>query len=104
MSGPPVPIVYSSPAHPCYAGLVMPATNAVSERSFSAMNRIKTYLRSTMGQARLNHLMILHNQKTQTDHHCTDQLKLTDAANDFVGNSEHWRSLFGTFSDSSAKE
>ena len=28
--------------------LVMPAANAVSERSFSAMWRIKTYLRSTM--------------------------------------------------------
>jgi len=28
--------------------LVMPATNATSERSFSAMRRVKTYLRSTM--------------------------------------------------------
>ncbi len=37
--------------------LVMPATNASSERSFSTM---KSYLRSTMGQARLNHLMTLH--------------------------------------------
>ena len=27
--------------------LVLPATNAASERSFSAMKRIKTYLRST---------------------------------------------------------
>lgn len=34
--------------------LVMPATNAVSERSFSALRRIKTYLRSTMSQVRLN--------------------------------------------------
>ena len=31
--------------------LVMPATNAYSERSFSVMQRLKTYLRSTMGQA-----------------------------------------------------
>ena len=30
--------------------LVTPATNATSERTFSAMRRIKTYLRSTMGQ------------------------------------------------------
>ena len=30
--------------------LVMPATNAESERSFSAIRRIKTYLRSTMSQ------------------------------------------------------
>ena len=40
--------------------LVMPASNAVSERSFSALRRVKTYLRSTMNQDRLNHLMILH--------------------------------------------
>ena len=38
--------------------LVSPATNATSERTFSAMRRLKTYLRSTMGQARLNGLMI----------------------------------------------
>ena len=37
--------------------LVMPATNASSERSFSALRRIKTYLRNTMSQARLNHIM-----------------------------------------------
>ena len=40
--------------------LVMPATNAVSERSFSALKRVKTYLRSTTGKGRLNHLMLLH--------------------------------------------
>ena len=37
--------------------LVMPATNATSKRSFSAKRRVKTYLRSTMHQQRLNHLM-----------------------------------------------
>ena len=31
--------------------LVMPATNAVSGRSLSAMRRLKTYLRSTMSQS-----------------------------------------------------
>ena len=31
--------------------LVMPATNAISERSFSALKRVKTYLRSTTGEA-----------------------------------------------------
>ena len=31
--------------------LVMPATNAVSEQSFSALRRLKTWLRSTTGQA-----------------------------------------------------
>lgn len=32
--------------------LVNPATNAISERSFSAMKRVKSYLRSTMSQER----------------------------------------------------
>ena len=40
--------------------LVMPATNAVNERSFSTMRRLKTYLRSTMAQSRLNHIMLLN--------------------------------------------
>ena len=40
--------------------LVMPATNATSERSFSAFRPIKTYFRSLMLQERLNHLMLLH--------------------------------------------
>ena len=47
--------------------LVMPATNATSERSFSAMRRVKSYLRSTMTQERLNHLMLLHVHKDLTD-------------------------------------
>ena len=33
--------------------LVIPATNAVSERSFSSLKRIKTYLRSTIANNRL---------------------------------------------------
>ena len=40
--------------------LVMPAT---SERSFSALRRVKTYLCATMTQQFLNHLMILHVHK-----------------------------------------
>ena len=38
--------------------LVIPATNTVSERSASALRRLKTYLRSTMSQVRLNNFMI----------------------------------------------
>ena len=55
--------------------LVNPSTNAVSERSFSVMRRIKTYLRSTMGQSRLNATMILHVHKEKTD-----ELSLLDIA------------------------
>ena len=40
--------------------LTMPATNATSKRSFSAFHQVKSYLRNTMGQERLNHVMISH--------------------------------------------
>ena len=39
--------------------LVLPATNATSELSFSALRRVKSYLRNTMGQERLNSLMAM---------------------------------------------
>ena len=38
--------------------LLLPATNAVSERSASAIRRIKNWLRSTMSQERLNHCVL----------------------------------------------
>ena len=47
--------------------LVMPATNATSERSFSAIRRVKTYHRTTMTQQHLNNLMVLHVHKEITD-------------------------------------
>ncbi|XP_065658906.1 uncharacterized protein LOC136083434 [Hydra vulgaris] len=40
--------------------LVTPATNAVSERAFSTMRRLKTFLRTTKKQQRLNNLAMLH--------------------------------------------
>ena len=46
---------------------VVPATNAVSERSASALRRVKSYLRSTMSQSRLNNLMLLHVHNDRTD-------------------------------------
>lgn len=47
--------------------LVLPATNASSERSFSTLRRVKTYLRSTMTQLRLNNLMVVHTYKEEAD-------------------------------------
>ena len=40
--------------------MTIPVTTTTVERSFSALRRIKTYLRSTMTEARLNNLMLLH--------------------------------------------
>ena len=73
----------------------MPATNAVSERSFSTLRRIKTYLRSTMSQSKLNHLMILNIHQE-----LTDGLNLIEVANDFVFEHEHRKQIFGTFKES----
>ena len=72
--------------------LVMPATNATSERSFSALRRVKSYLRTTMGQQRLNYLMLLHVHKERTDN-----LDLKSVLNDFVGDSEHRGGIFAKF-------
>ena len=72
--------------------IVMPATNAVSERSFSALRHLKTYLRSTMNQGRLNNVMILHVHKQFTDDLC-----LADIGNDFVRGLSHRETLFGKF-------
>lgn len=38
----------------------MPVSSATSERSFSAMRRVKNYLRSTMGDERLSNLSLMH--------------------------------------------
>ena len=72
--------------------LVMPATNAVSERSFSAMKRIKSYLRSTMSNNRINHLMIMHVHKDKTD-----KIDMTQTANSFIEKTESRRKRFGHF-------
>ena len=39
---------------------VIPATSCSAERSFSALRRLKTYLRSTIGQERLSHLALIN--------------------------------------------
>ena len=70
----------------------MPATNAVSERSFSTLRRIKTYLRSTMSQLRLNSIMTLHIHKD-----LTDKLDLLEIGNEFVSASEHRQKTLGKF-------
>ena len=72
--------------------LVMPSTNATSERTFSALRRIKTYLRSTMSQERLNNLLTLHVHQNYTD-----SLDLVEIANEFITGSESRLSTFGKF-------
>ena len=72
--------------------VVLPATNAVSERSFSALKRVKTYIRSTTSSNRLNHLMMLHVHKEKTD-----RLDIEDNCSEFISRKDSRRSLFGSF-------
>ena len=72
--------------------LLAPATNAISERSFSALKRLKTYMRATMGDERLANLMLLHIHRDKTD-----SLNLVEVANKFVGNKDSRKSMFSPF-------
>lgn len=45
--------------------LNVPVTSCTAERSFSAIRRFKTFLRSTMSQNRLNDMAILHEQRNE---------------------------------------
>ena len=63
--------------------LVMPATSAVSERSFSALKRVKTYLGG------LNHLMLRHVHKE-----LADGIDMVEVANKFVGDNQRRKQLF----------
>ncbi len=71
--------------------LLMPATNAVSERSASALRRIKTYLR-TMTQQRVNNIMVLHIHK-----HLTDSVNQKEILNEFITSNDDRRKHFGLF-------
>ena len=53
---------------------------------------VKTYLRSTTGDARLNHLMKFHVHRDRSD-----AIDLVAEANQFVGKQENRKQLLGTF-------
>ena len=65
--------------------LVPLATNSVSQRSFSALKRIKTACRSTMSDPRLNNLMILH----------INWDILPSTVDEFIDRSEYRKFVFG---------
>ena len=73
--------------------LVMPATNAESEQTFSAMKRIKTYMRATTSDNRLNHLMVMHVHREELDR--MDHVRM---ASEFVLMNSEIKVVFGTFS------
>ena len=72
--------------------LVVPASSATAERSFSCLRRLKTYLRSTASQSRLNHMAVLHVHQEKVD---AQDLKAVQQ--EFVVKSDLRRKIFGSF-------
>ena len=91
-------------SYPMYGGLfseifklvkifmTIPVSTASAERSFSALRRLKTYLRSNMTQCRLNHVLILHCHKDRTD-----DVDLQAVAREFVLKNDVRKNYFGKF-------
>ena len=72
--------------------LTVPMASATAEKSFSALRRLKNYLRTTMSQKRLNHLILLHTHKDRTD-----LLEISDIACQFVSVNERRENYFGSW-------
>ena len=70
--------------------LTLPSSVASAERSFSMLRRLKTWLRSSMGQARMTGLAVCHANKVQLENIDTKQL-----CKDFVSKTVERRKIFG---------
>jgi len=71
---------------------VLPASVATAEHSFSAMRRIKTYLRSTMSAERLNSVMMLHMNREAAN----ELFRSTDVImREFISRNDPRKGTFG---------
>lgn len=72
--------------------LTVPASSAEAERSFSGLQRLKTWLRSTMTQSRLNSVAVCHIHKDKLD-----QVNRRQIAQQFIAANERRRTTFWCF-------
>ena len=72
--------------------LVNPASSASAERSFSGLCRLKTYLRSTIKQSRLNHVEVCHIHKSTLE-----KIEVEELMKQFVMHRDGRISVFGKF-------
>jgi len=72
--------------------LAVPASVAGCERTFSAMRRLKTWLRSTIVQRCFTQLALLHVHKE-----IVDTIHIDSIMADFVARRAERRSVFGAF-------
>ena len=87
---PMAPVMFSEVDKMVRLFLTVPVTTATGERSFSTLRRIKTYLRSTMSQKRLNNTLLLNIHKEETDN-----LVVADVARLFISYNERRQRFFG---------
>ena len=71
--------------------LTVPLTTSTA---FSTLRRVKTYLRSTMTQARLSYCIFLHTHKDKTD-----LINVNEVATDFINANERRKLFFGKFNN-----
>ena len=64
--------------------LTVPVTTATAECSFSGLKHVKTYLRNSMTQQRLNHCILLHIHRNKTDN-----LDLSKITAEFIKQNEN---------------
>ena len=72
--------------------ITVPITSATSERTFSALRHLLTYLRSSMTEKRLNHCLLLHVHKE-----LTDSVDLVAVAKEFIDSYDERKKYFGHF-------
>ena len=70
-----------------------PVTTASVVRSFSSLRRMKTFIRSTMTEYRLNNLFLIYIHKS-----LTDEMDLLKIAKNFVSVNSRRLNYFGKFS------
>ncbi len=71
---------------------MVPISSAEAERSFSGLRRLKTWLRSTMTQKRLNDIAVCHIHQERLDR--LDRQKI---AQQYVQGDERRRDVLGSF-------
>jgi Domain of unknown function (DUF4371)/hAT family C-terminal dimerisation region len=69
--------------------LTVPLTTCTAERSFSSLRRLKTYLRSTMTQRRLNNIAVLH-----VHHDYVQNLSVDSLIDEFINRNAIRQSTF----------
>lgn len=73
--------------------LVIPVSSSEAERSFSALRRLKTWPRTTMTQAMLNHTAVCHIHQDMLD-----SINTLEICQQFIGMTDRRRHTFGSFS------